>query len=201
MIRIDDLKLAALDDAEYLGWLAYSTGNYQEAARWLKLAAANSPAACWLRAKLELRDGKVAEAIKDMTRAVQSLKTSYSPPNTFDETDQRYVYSGESRQWQFADCASGDLAGLHLTHGDFIQSLDIFLKGGIWLDAAFIAESVITTDELKDYLDKTSSQSTTGTSPESSFQRLRYLLGRRMVRDGRDAEAASYLPLRVHPFV
>ena len=191
---IDGLKMSAIDDAEYLGWLAYSTGNYQDAARWLKLAAANSPAACWLRAKLELRDGKVADAIKDMTLAVQSLKTSYSPHNNAEETDRRYVYSGEGGQWQFADCASGDLAGLHLTQGDFILSLDIFLKGGLWLDAAFIAESVITTDELKAYVDKSVRQSSTATDPENPFQKLRYLLGRRLVRDGRNAEAASYLP-------
>src|SRR5262249_40541661 len=56
---INDLKLTRLEDAEYIGWIAYHNGDYKDAARWLELADANAPAACWLRAKLQSRAGKI----------------------------------------------------------------------------------------------------------------------------------------------
>ncbi len=53
-------KLGTKDnvDAENLGWVAYTAGKYDEAARWLKLSSGKTSAACWLKAKLALRRGQ-----------------------------------------------------------------------------------------------------------------------------------------------
>jgi len=180
---VSQTNLTSTEDAEYLGWLAYSTGDYKTAARWLKLANPNFPAACWLRSKLQLRDGKLTDALISMSQAFQTLKSSYPDDSSYG--DFSLPLSGT---------ASGDLGQLHLTRGDFIQSLDTFLKGGHWVDTAFVAERVLTTDELKGYVDK---QCPPAANTKDSYwepRDLRSLLGRRLVRDGRYTEAKNYLP-------
>jgi hypothetical protein len=194
---INEANIAHIEDAEYLGWVAYSAGDYQQATRWLKLANPDSPATCWLRAKLQLREGKLDEALHNMTKAFDSLRTIYPCVQTSSEDGSGnsifYAYPAEG-EWEFSESASGDLGQLHLTRGDFIQALDIFWKGGLWNDAAFVAESVLTTDELKAYVDKQPLMSTAATyHSEDQPQDLRYLLGRRLVRDGRFTDAERYL--------
>jgi hypothetical protein len=67
------------------------------------------------------------------------------------------------------------------------------LKGQLWEDAAFVAERVLTTTELKQYVD-----ALPNTEPskegEDYNKKLRYLLGRRLVREDRYADAKQYLP-------
>jgi hypothetical protein len=108
-----------------------------------------------------------------------------------------------------ADAASGDLGLMHLERGDFIQAMDILLKAGLWEDASFVAERILTADELKAYVDQQAAPSPTakpatadGASPASGTEtnspddftsRLRNLLGRRLVREDRYSEAAAYL--------
>ena len=77
--------------------------------------------------------------------------------------------------------------------GDFVQALDVLFKGPLWEDAAFVAERVLTTNELKQYVDALPK-----TEPpkegEDYNKKLRYLLGRRLVREDRYADAKQYLP-------
>lgn len=55
----------------------------------------------------------------------------------------------------------------------------------MWSDAAFIAERVLTTDELKKYVDA---------QPAEESEKMRYLVGRRLVREDRYPDARPYLP-------
>jgi hypothetical protein len=72
-----------------------------------------------------------------------------------------------------------------------VQALDTFLKGHLWNDAAFIAERVLTTNELKQYVD--AQPKTEPKEGEDYNAKLRYLLGRRLVREDRYVEAGLYL--------
>jgi hypothetical protein len=108
-----------------------------------------------------------------------------------------------------SEAASGDLGLMHLERGDFVQAMDILLKGGLWEDAAFIAERILSADELKGYVDKlppapvnakpatdpgTSPVAGSDTSsPDDLNNKLRNLLGRRLVREDRYDEATKYL--------
>jgi hypothetical protein len=94
---------------------------------------------------------------------------------------------------------------LHLKRADFIQAMDIFRKGGLWEDAAYVAERVLTADELKAYVDKLPPAPALAKKPDDAnaeqqdddpdnSAKLRYLLGRRLVREDRYEEAAAYLP-------
>jgi hypothetical protein len=98
---------------------------------------------------------------------------------------------------------------MHLERGDFVQALDILFKADLWEDASFVAERILAADELKAYVDRlppplpkpkpapadgASPASGTDTdSPADSISRLRNLLGRRLVREDRYADAAAYL--------
>ena len=101
--------------------------------------------------------------------------------------------SAKGEYWGFASRANGDLGGLHLARGDFVQALDVLFKGQLWEDAAFVAERVLTANELKQYVDALPK-----TEPpkegEDYNKKLRYLLGRRLVREDRYADAKEYLP-------
>jgi hypothetical protein len=189
---IKEANLGEIEDAEYLGWTAYNTGDYKSATHWLELSKGDTPAAYWLRAKLQRREGKLTDAAKSMAKAWQTVRdiAAYTgwtapTPSVIQDEDRSYPEPGS---WSFEQSASGDLGGLHLARGDFVQALDILLTGKLWEDAAYVAERVLTANELKTYLDK----QPTGPS-ENEMAKLRYLLGRRLVREDRYAEAGQYL--------
>jgi len=189
---IKEANLGEVEDAEYLGWTAYNVGDYKNAAHWLELSKGNTAAAYWLRAKLQRREGKLTDAAKSMAKAWQAVRdigaytgwTAAAAPPVRDE-DTMYPPPGD---WSFEQSASGDLGGLHLARGDFVQALDILLTGRLWEDAAYVAERVLTANESKAYVDKQQ----TGPN-QDEMAKLRYLLGRRLAREDRYAEAAQYL--------
>ena len=191
---IKQVNLGRVEDAEYLGWVAYNNGDYKDAAHWLELSKGDSGAALWLRAKLQRRAGKLADAANSMAQAVESLKNSpaYAPPGGADEPWSEYDFFPEGYHWGWGQGANGDLGGLRLARGDFVQSLDTFLKGHLWNDAAFVAERVLTANELKQYVDA-QPKTEPPKEGEDYNAKLRYLLGRRLVREDRYAEAGQYL--------
>lgn len=191
---IQQAKLGAVEDAEYLGWLAYGDGKYDQAARWLALSKGDTAAALWLKAKLLRRAGKLNEALQAMAKAWETVRnvdayTGWHSPVTGAEAE-RYVMQSEGGHWSLPKSAGGDLGGLHLARADFLESLDTLLKAGLWDDGAYVAERVLTTAELKDYIDR---KTKPDASADSTDAKLRYLLGRRLVREVRYAEAAAYL--------
>jgi hypothetical protein len=121
-----------------------------------------------------------------------------------------YVVPAEDDGLSMEEWMNGDMGTVRLMSGDFAQAMDIFLKGGLWEDAAYVAERVLRTDELKAYVDKMpapekpldmQAAQAAGQDPYYSpngdpdaTARMRYLLGRRLVREDRYAEAVAYLP-------
>jgi hypothetical protein len=191
---LDTLEKAGLkkvEDADHLGWVAYTAGRYPEAARWLAMAKPDSPTALWLKAKLERRAGKYAQAVASMSAA---LKVMEADVVTFGDTDFSY---GE-RGYGPGQSAAGDLAGLHLTRGEFVDAMDAFLQGDLWGDAAFIADRVLTIDELKKYVDANFPKAAIppperdDTSLTDNPTRMRWMLARRLVRAQRFDEAMPY---------
>jgi hypothetical protein len=193
-------NVGKVDDAEYLGWVAYNNGDYKGAAHWLELGKKDTPAGYWLQAKLQRRAGKLDDALKSMDHAWQSIHETrlytgwtgfYEEPS---DEENSYMSGSEGPSWSFAESASGDLAALHLVHTDFVEAMDKFLNGDLWYDAAFVAERVLTTDELKKYVDgQSAAPSESDANIEGPINKLRYLLGRRLAREKRYAEAGRYL--------
>jgi hypothetical protein len=190
---IKQANLSQVEDAEYLGWISYNEGDYKGAAHWLELSKGDSAAALWLKAKLQLRAGKFADATNTMARAVEIIRTSPAYASREGEEWATEDLSGKGEYWGFASRANGDLGGLQLARGDFVQALDVLFKGQLWEDAAFVAERVLTANELKQYVDALP-QTEPPKEGEDYKKKLRYLLGRRLVREDRYDDAKQYLP-------
>ena len=88
---INEANLAQVEDTEYLGWVAYNNGNYSEAERWLQLVKNESPAAAWLRAKLQRRKGQITEAARSMESAWQSIHDLSRYTGWSGTTEDRYL--------------------------------------------------------------------------------------------------------------
>ncbi|MFL6539644.1 MAG: hypothetical protein ACJ8HU_02685, partial [Chthoniobacterales bacterium] len=139
LAAIQEIRTEKLEDAEYLGWIAYGDGKYDQAARWLALSSGETPAALWLKSKLQLRTGKIAEATQTMATAWENLRTAPGYSEFRREQPDDVGEFARDGHWSFSDSASGDLGGLRLTRAEFVGALDPLRKANIWGDAAFIA--------------------------------------------------------------
>jgi LysM repeat protein len=94
---------------------------------------------------------------------------------------------------------------LRLARREYAESLDALLRSGFWMDAAYVAERVLTLDELKSYVDRNwPAVATTNAAPAEQERppvwplnvrrEIRYLLARRLTRMERGNEAFEYYP-------
>ena len=141
----------------------------------------------WLQAKLLLRAGKVKQAGAKLSKVVRLFPPESGTNAPADLKDDLNVVHEESGS--FVDPSSqvlGELAVLHLVRRDYIEALDASLRAGFWMDAAYVAERVLTVDELKKYVDRnwpaTSSTNLDETDETNSCVEIRYLLARRLGR-------------------
>ena len=186
--------LKNIEDADHLGWVAYTAGRYKEAASWLDIAKQDSATALWLKAKLQRREGKLAEATQTMDAAfklINAEKLQLGKSGTF------FIYGADDHRLDHS--AAGDLASLYLSRGDFVNAMASFLAGDLWDDAAFIGDRVLTADELKKYVDEHLPQ--TPAKPKTdefagldTNSRMRWMLARRLVREDRYDAARPYFP-------
>src|SRR6185436_9913702 len=133
-----------VEGADRIAWAAYQGGDFAAARQWLDRAPADSSVARWIRAKLLLRDGQLAEAQKLLDQTAATLP---DPQLTEDEV---LIHSeGEAG----GKLATAESAALLTTQGQYTEALDRFLQSGFWVDAAHLAERVLTVDELKAYVD------------------------------------------------
>jgi len=178
--------------AERLATLMYQNADYASAKQILPYAG-DGGLAWWVRAKIALREGRLADA-----RAAYA-KAAHSFPK-----DQEW---GERRNADYVSemvnpyCrVEGESAIVALKQGDYLEAFDQMWQGRAqyWQDAADIAERVLTLDELKSYVDQHVPASVQQVKDQNqdeqlSFEaQLRELLGRRMLREGRYDGAAAY---------
>jgi len=95
----------------------------------------------------------------------------------------------------------GEMGVLRMIRRNYTEALDCFLRGGFWADAAYVAERVLTTEELKTYLDREWGDSAEGDTSEDKSKSvrpyIRHLLARRLVRGFLPARA--YFPADLQP--
>jgi hypothetical protein len=214
-VWLDSFKAvdAPAEDADRLAWAAYQVGNFELARGWLNKAPAQAPIAQWLRAKLLLRDGKVAEALPLIAEVAIHF------PH-----DRGFVISGDNVD-EFSDDifdgrrAQAEIGALRLGRGEYVAALDALLHSvgseddypgyfvddadiimapdRHWPDAAYVAEQVLTTAELKEFVDQRwpnlAPPPAEGKTPGVDA-RMRYLLARRLARQGMLEAAAPYYP-------
>jgi tetratricopeptide (TPR) repeat protein len=197
-----------VEEADRIAWAFYDSGNFQAAETWLRKAPANSSMTLWLRGKLDLRAGRNTEARERFTKAARQFpapKLEVYPKQNWWWYEPASVYPlTPSHQLQ------ADIGMAQLAQGNFTQALDALLHTGAWLDAAYVAEQVMTPRELLAYFQmhpelqrKTVTQhvkfdedewNPMGPLRENVPQAFRYLLARRLARDGQLREAQVYMP-------
>ena len=203
-----------VESAEQLALAAYQAGRWETAQRWIDRARP-TPATRWLQAKLLLHDGKVDQAatlLAEVSRffplakpdtnaaAKPGLADNLSMPG-FTYLDTADVSTGRE--------VLGEAGVIHLARREYAEALDALLRAGFWMDAAYVAERVLTADELKTCVDRhwpalppteqtaarTNDDPEAGPAPKTDLRKeIRYLLARRLMRSNRGDEAREYFP-------
>ncbi|WP_095194557.1 hypothetical protein [Pseudomonas sp. Irchel 3A7] len=183
----------SLDNADRLAAVNYQQGDYASAKAFLEHAG-DGGLAWWLRAKLAVREGDKNAAAAAYAKAAQAFPQNESwgerrtPDWAFESVQPKCRVEGES-------------AILALQRGDYLQAFDQLYRSNeiYWLDAATVAERVLTVDELKQYVDTQvpappalTQQDRDNYVPLPVAAKLRNLLARRLLREERYDEAPAY---------
>jgi tetratricopeptide (TPR) repeat protein len=200
LTAVERIEIIDPDEAEMLALAAYRGAALDSTQRWLK-GAPSTPVTLWLQAKLHVRAGKVNQALSLLTRVHDMFR---EPPDGEEPSHDRLANnilipdgSISPRQHLF-----GEIGVLRMARRDYVEALDCFLRGSFWADAAYVAERVLTIEELKDYVDREWSMQPEGDSAydkaRGSVRRyLRYLLARRLARNS--LPARPYFPEELQP--
>ncbi len=179
-VLIAQAKRGPISWADRAAGAAYRQGRYSDAAL-LVAQSPDTPLGLWVRAKLALRQGNAAGAAALMREAAVAFPAVDVDARLSDNALE-YV-----RHDQGAPRAAvlGDEAILALERGDYVLAFDRLYEGGFWQDAAYVADRVLTLDELI---------AVVKARPDGPDERaLRQLLGRRLVRAQRFGDAMFYL--------
>lgn len=222
LTALQTLAPGDLDDGSRVAWALYSSGRYEESRKWLALCPVTDPLARWLQAKFDLRDGNLAGANKNLAEAVrlESKAAGWNPANPGDSGMRWFTDSvdvdGLNQSRLLADSGIVSLA-----LKDYLPALESLRKGGFEEDAAYLAESIISTDGLLRHVRKVVPEWVPVRTTEWNEQQwrdrdpqtyeemleegisvgllgvdneLRYLLGRRLARERRFKEAREFMP-------
>jgi hypothetical protein len=171
-------------DADKLAALSYRTGRYDLAAR--LAAMSSSPLAEWVKAKIALQRGDLAAAAAHYAAASKGFPAAQGSRGL--DSDNANLVVGET----------GTVA---LARGEYVDALDKLypVAATYWGDVAYIAERVLTVDELKNFVDAkvpAAKEAPTppqyGAPPTEPAAQLRNLLARRLMRENRSDEAFAY---------
>jgi tetratricopeptide (TPR) repeat protein len=191
--------------ADRLASLAYELGRYDDAEK--LVAKADGPLASWVRAKLALRKGDREGAARAYADAAKAFPRVDDPKAAL-EIDSVHRLMGErgvlalargeyveamTRMYEASTAVGGDG---NVYDGELEES-----GAGYGNDMNYIAERVLTVDELKSFIDeKVPASPAPATKPDKDHpaeplslnDRLRWLLARRLMRAGRFDDADSY---------
>jgi hypothetical protein len=171
----------------------------------------------WLSAKLLLYDGKVENAAEVLAR----LSKDFPVTREKDETQANSkpaddLFANDSEETPARLQVLGEVGVLRLARREYTEALDALLRSGFWMDASYVAERVLTLPELTAYVDAQwplpaeepviapeqeeleHPDAVEGwgreIDPNVIRGRIRYLLGRRLVRSHEEVKALAYLP-------
>lgn len=199
------LGLQAQHEAAHLAWIAYQQGRWEVCERWLARAD-DGPLVLWLRAKLTARQGRNDEAAEQYRLAAAALA---SEP-TWRRGGIGYVDGAWGSVTPAARAAS-ELGAVELARGQYVPALEAFAQAHRWLDVAYLAERVLSTAELRSWVDANHPSGKTEQNPTGELSvgwssddagqadpafaaRVRHLLARRLAREGELEQARPYLP-------
>lgn len=187
--------------ATHLAWAEYRRGNAERARVLATRIDVDSPPSLWLRSKLALHAGDVEGGLSFLRQSIAAM-----PKDTVWMQMQRLKDAPQATRRTLLppETASAELGALLLSRRDFTGALDTFLRSGNWWDAAWVAERVLTLDELGEHLNgiapgggDAASHGSAGFVAEGFDGRvalLRYLYARRLARNGQLERALPFYP-------
>jgi tetratricopeptide (TPR) repeat protein len=154
LTAVETANITDLESAEKLALTAYKANEMDLARRWVKRSS-KSPFTQWLQAKLLLHEGKLQPAAKLLSGASRAFPLAPLDPEDratpwFEET----LHMQEHQGFSIGQAACGETGILKLARRDYAQALDCFLRAGFWRDAAYVAERVMTLQELHAFVDQ-----------------------------------------------
>ncbi|MFZ2276874.1 MAG: hypothetical protein WAW39_03705 [Prosthecobacter sp.] len=208
-------------EAVLLAWITYNAARFDEARRWLALAPAEDVNALALRGKLAALRGNRQEAQKALTRMATKLPTPEPAARRSWEREQQNEwyplssanYAAVRTHKLLADCGVAQVA-----RNDFAGALQTFLRTDYWSDAAYIAERLLSVEELlalshRGKIKPLKKMSVPDAEPRTGplsigfletkyggwmepdgMDRFTYLVARRLAREGLIKEACKLLP-------
>ncbi len=191
-----------LTNALELAAVSYQQGQYDNATLLLKQAS-DSPLKWWLSAKLALRSNDLAAAATAYAKASKAFPTTLPAPAKAPEFQYDEAFSRQiSRKQLQTQCRVEAEAGvLALQRGEYLQAMRLLYQAGseFWQDTAYIAERVLTTAELQQFVDAEVPQGQPKADSQWSWfgdtepnTLLRQLLARRLLREGQTDTAQRY---------
>lgn len=187
-------------EADRWAWAAYQNGMWEEAEAFAREAAPEAAASEWVRAMLLLRQGNFEQAMTHLAGAARAFPQDSGLSAPIFLTDDYRFYSTHE------DVPAAQLAGvrgvLALQREQYIEALRLFFQAGHWADSAYLAERVLTVEELTGFITaevpapkpaKKNENGDVETTREDQLARdLRALLARRLVRSGQFDQAREY---------
>ncbi len=200
---------AELDPSEQtrVAWALYAEGDYEGAADWMRNNADPNPVAERLRGKLALQAGRIVEANQLFQRSALAMGANEAP--LMSEPAQDISSWAVTNPPLFSKQQAAADAGIcSIATGAFVTALDWMIRSGFWADAAFVAERLISVEELLAHIrshygrphhEPTTSIMENGDEQSLVVERLHYLLARRLAREGLLTEAARWYPEKIRP--
>lgn len=197
-----------ISHGDTLAAIYYQLGEYASAENMLKLAKP-SGLTWWLTAKIMLQKGNTEAAANAYAQAAKHFpqqEEGQSPLTTAlvaPQGDSSLQAAITQDAVQATYCRIRAEQGvLSLERGEYLMALENLLASGdeYWQDVAYVAERVLTTEELKTFVDARIPQSQFTYPKDSDWydsiepinNRLRYLLGRKLLREGAFDQAPAY---------
>jgi len=205
---IEQRGMDKLEGADRLAALAYQTGRYELAAKLVDKSS--GPLAEWVRAKLALQKGDLAAASASYAAAAKAFPKAGDAQAAIEPSN--------------ANLITGEQGVLALARGEYVEAMGHLYDAAVAVggdgnvydwdlettsygygnDAMYIAERVLTVDELKSFVDaRAPATPLTSKSPSSDdayryrspiADSLRWVLARRLMRSGRYGDALPYFP-------
>jgi tetratricopeptide (TPR) repeat protein len=203
----EDLSSAApLLCASRRAWAAFEDGDFERGRRLLALAPSNSLVRLFWEARLARIDGDYPRSAALLREWLAEVAARGGvPENVFEIHSDWGLWLEDSlreesvRTRSMPRVVQGELGGVLLTQGDFEEALLAFLRARSWIDAAFVAERCMTADALAAFIRQLPPELLDwDTAKWGSCTRadalLPWLLARRLMREGRPAEAGPFFP-------
>lgn len=188
---------ASPQQAEALAWMAYRAGDYALAQRWVARPGVDTPRSHWLRAKLALRDGRIAEA----EAALRKAAAAFPAAEAWRQSELDPLFGGQPEMHAKAQ-VEREIGVLVLARQDYADALTWLTPTAVGGDegegseprreAAQVIERVLTTAELEAWLQA---------HPQRLDAYLRDVAARRLLRDGRGTLAVALASAEVKPLM